>query len=77
MPTKAQTKLRKHPHHSERLYALIRVEEGKTVMCYRFAPSVRSLYAAIVEEETLGTGHTVRSLQADGWVARPVLMEER
>jgi hypothetical protein len=75
--TKAQRRLRKMPYHSEHLYALIRETDGKTEMCYRFAPSTKELWDAIVSEQILGTMHTAESLRNQGWTARPVYVEER
>jgi hypothetical protein len=64
------------PHHVEKLYALIRENEGKTEMCYRLAPTIAEVYVAVTEEEVLGTGWTPETLRLAGWVARPVSVEE-
>lgn len=77
MSTKAQSKLRKLPYHVERLYALVRAVGDKTEMCYLLQPNVKDLYATVVKEEWLGTGHTVQSLRDAGWVAHPVMVYEK
>lgn len=64
------------PHHSEGLYALMRENDGKVEMCYRLAPSVKELWDAVVCEEFLGSMRTAESLREQGWVARPVRVEE-
>ena len=74
--TPAQRRLRNMPHHSERLYALIRAKDGQTEMCYYLQPSVADLWTSVVQQEWLGSGHTVESLRRQGWVARPVRVEE-
>lgn len=77
MSTKAQNRLRKMPFHVEHLYALIRENDGKTEMCYRMAKSVPELWDAVVSERFLGYMHTAESLRNQGWVARPVYVEEK
>lgn len=62
-------------YHSEHLYALIRENNGKTEMCYRMAKSVPELWDAVVNERFLGF-HTAKVLREQGWVARPVKVQE-
>lgn len=75
MSTKAQKRLRKMPLHVEHLYALVRENNGKTEMCYRVAKSAPELWDAVVNERFLGF-HTAEVLREQGWVARPVYVEE-
>lgn len=42
-------------------------------LCFRFAPSARELWDAVIDEDFLGSGHTRTSLQKLGWRAVPVI----
>lgn len=77
MRTKAQRKLRKVPHHSERLFALIRERDGKTEMCYTLARNAKEVWDTVMLLEMHGSAYTKESLREAGWVARPVLVEEK
>lgn len=61
---------------NKKLFALVRTADGRQVdLCYLLGESVKGVWAAVIEEEWLGTRHTVRSLQKLGWRARPIRLE--
>lgn len=69
------------PYHTESLWALIRAVPSKdsglkTDMMYLFAPTRHQLWTNVVESEFFGSGHTKKSLQELGFVAREVVVEE-
>jgi hypothetical protein len=66
------------PYHVEDLWALISTQHppGQTTMMYLLAPTRRELWESVVDSEFYGTGHTKQSLEALGFVARRVRVEE-
>lgn len=83
MPTKKRKLSKDAPYHTEHLWALIQtlshpddVGGTTTAMMYLLAPSRKALWASVVESEFYGTGHTKESLQALGFVAREVFVQE-
>lgn len=64
------------PYHTEQLWALIRTNLGVTDMMYLMAPTKKELWEVIIELKFFGTGHTKQSLEALGFVARKVNVEE-
>lgn len=82
MPTKKRKLSKDAPYHTEHLWALIQTLEHhdrkpvETSMMYLLAPSRKALWASVVESEFYGTGHTKESLQALGFVAREVFVQE-
>lgn len=66
------------PYHSEQLWALIKEESDSTTsMMYTLAPTRKQIWSAVIDSDFYGTGYTKERLQAQGWVARRVFVEER
>lgn len=61
----------------ETLWALVQRQKGKRpCLCYIMATSARAAWKVVIEEEWLGTGHTFKSLKAQGWRAERVRVME-
>jgi len=66
------------PYHTEQLWALIKEEPNKTTsMMYVIGPTQKELWDAVVDLEWYGTGYTKQMLQAQGWNARRIFVEEK